>query len=90
MATKKKLRNSRTKSAGKAEAARSESTFSLSPAAIRTFIAEVKAEFNKVVWPQKKITAGLTGFVLVLVVLISSYLGFVDLVLGKIVTSFLG
>lgn len=59
---------------------------SFSPSSIRRFFQEVMAEFNKIVWPAKKVTAGLTGFVLVLVVLISIYLGSVDLILGKLVT----
>jgi preprotein translocase subunit SecE len=53
---------------------------------IRQFIHEVQAEFKKVVWPDKKVTTGLTGFVLLLVIVISIYLGSVDLLLGKIVT----
>lgn len=57
-----------------------------SPPVIRLFFAEVMAEFNKIVWPAKKVTLGLTGFVLILVMLIGVYLGTVDLVLGKIVT----
>ena len=57
-----------------------------SPAAIKEFIREVQVEFKKVVWPDKKVTFGLTGFVLVLVVLVSIYLGSVDLLLGKLVT----
>lgn len=59
---------------------------SLSPARIREFFREVQVEFNKVVWPDRKVTAGLTGFVLLLVTVISIYLGSVDLFLGKIVT----
>lgn len=57
-----------------------------SPAAIREFVMEVKAEFKKVVWPDKKVTVGLTGFVVILVVVISLYLGSVDLLLGKLVS----
>lgn len=56
------------------------------PANIRSFLQEVKAEFGKIVWPVKKVTAGLTGFVLVLVMVLSLYLGSVDLLLGKLVT----
>jgi len=52
----------------------------------RQFIQEVKNEFAKIVWPEKKATFGLTGFVLVLVFIISIYLGSVDLLLGKIVS----
>jgi preprotein translocase subunit SecE len=58
----------------------------LSPAAIKEFVREVQVEFKKVVWPDKKVTFGLTGFVLILVTLVSIYLGSVDLLLGKIVT----
>lgn len=59
---------------------------SFSPASIREFIREVQVEFKKVVWPDKKVTFGLTGFVMILVVLVSIYLGSVDLLLGKLVT----
>lgn len=57
-----------------------------SPPVIRQFFGEVMAEFNKIVWPAKKVTAGLTGFVLILVMIIAVYLGTVDLILGKLVT----
>lgn len=63
-----------------------EEKISFSPARIREFFREVQVEFNKVVWPDKKVTTGLTGFVLLLVIVISIYLGSVDLLLGKIVT----
>jgi preprotein translocase subunit SecE len=59
---------------------------SFSPARIKEFFREVQVEFNKVVWPDRKVTTGLTGFVIVLVIVISIYLGSVDLLLGKIVT----
>mmetsp|Transcript_16578 Transcript_16578/g.7893 ORF Transcript_16578/g.7893 Transcript_16578/m.7893 type:complete len:90 (+) Transcript_16578:57-326(+) len=57
-----------------------------SPSSIRKFSQEVQAEFKKVAWPDKKVTVGLTGFVMILVVLISLYLGSVDLLLGKLVS----
>ena len=57
-----------------------------SPAAIRDFVQEVQAEFKKVVWPDRKVTVGLAGFVIVLVIVISIYLGTVDLLLGKLVS----
>jgi preprotein translocase subunit SecE len=60
-----------------------------SPAQIKQFITEVKAEFFKIVWPDKKMTLGLTGIVVVLAVVLSIYLGSVDLLLGKIVASVL-
>jgi preprotein translocase subunit SecE len=59
------------------------------PAQIKKFIEEVKVEFGKIVWPDKKMTLGLTGIVIVLTVIISAYLGSVDLLLGKLVSSFL-
>jgi len=60
-----------------------------SPSGIRQFINEVHSEFRKIVWPGKKTTAGLTGFVILLVVVISLYLGSVDLLLGKLVSTIL-
>ena len=56
------------------------------PSNIRTFIQQVQAEFQKIVWPDRKVTLGLTGFVLILVVILSIYLGSVDLLLGKLVS----
>jgi len=60
-----------------------------SPAQIKKFVAEVKVEFLKIVWPDKKMTLGLTGIVVALTVVISIYLGTVDLLLGKVVASVL-
>ncbi|PHR26626.1 MAG: preprotein translocase subunit SecE [Desulfotalea sp.] len=60
-----------------------------SPKQIGIFVGEVKTEFLKIVWPDKKMTLGLTGVVVVMTVVISIYLGSVDLVLGKVVSSFL-
>ena len=68
---------------------------SWSIAGITVFYQEVLAEFDnsgpskKMQWPNKKVTAGLTCFVLVLVVFISIFLGSVDLILGKLVTAIL-
>ena len=59
-------------------------SFSLSRA--KEFVAEVKSEFKKIVWPDKKVTLGSTGVVLVLVFLVSVYLGAVDLFIGKLVS----
>ena len=52
---------------------------------IKEFTGEVKSEFNKIAWPDKKHTMGSTAVVVVLVMLISFYLGAVDLVLGKLI-----
>jgi len=59
------------------------------PFGIRAFLLEVRNEFRKIVWPPRKTTAGLTGFVILLVIVISVYLGSVDLLLGKLVSSVL-
>ena len=64
-----------------------ESNFS--PEAIKTFIDEVKAEFTKIVWPDKKTTMSLTGVVIVFSILASAYLGSVDLLLGKLIDTVL-
>ena len=89
MSTKKQSRTSRTGTDSKKDAAESDRKSSLSPAGIRIFLQEVHAEFRKIVWPEKKVTMGLTGFVIVLVVVISLYLGSVDLLLGKLVSTVL-
>jgi len=56
------------------------------PSNIRNFVQQVQAEFKKIVWPDRKVTLGLTGFVIVLVVILAIYLGSVDLLLGKLVS----
>jgi preprotein translocase subunit SecE len=73
----------------KNSAMKSEQPSPFSPAQIKKFIDEVKIEFSKIVWPDKKMTLGLTGVVVVLTVIISIYLGSVDLLLGKAVAAFL-
>jgi len=84
MASKKKVQSGKTPKVKKGDVVKADK-ISFSPSSIRKFIQEVQAEFNKVVWPDRKVTMGLTGFVLILVVLISIYLGSVDLLLGKLV-----
>lgn len=83
--SKKKPQQSKTAQDKKSDSEGTEK-ISFSPASIRQFIREVQFEFNKIAWPDKKVTTGLTGFVLILVIVISIYLGSVDLLLGKIVT----
>ncbi len=56
---------------------------------IKVFSADVKKEFNKITWPDKKHTIGAGGVVVVLVMLISFYLASVDLILGKIIAAVL-
>ena len=52
---------------------------------INEFATEVKNEFGKIVWPGRKQTIASTGVVVVLVLMVSLYLGAVDLLLGKII-----
>ncbi len=52
---------------------------------ISEFSADVKKEFGKIAWPPKNTTIRTTGVVIVLVFLISFYLGAVDLLLGKLI-----
>ena len=82
MAAKKGERSTKNKTvAGEQQAAQK-----ISPARIKEFAGEVKSEFKKIVWPDKKVTIGSTGVVLVLVFLVSVYLGAVDLFIGKLVS----
>ena len=57
-----------------------------SPSQIKKFVSEVQAEFSKITWPDKKVTLGLTGMVVLLTFIISAYLGTVDVILGKLIS----
>ncbi len=48
------------------------------------FLREVRVELKKVTWPQRKEIIGSTAVVIVASFLVSSFLGFVDLVLQKL------
>ena len=63
------------------------SAFSIS--SIKKFVGEVQAEYNKIVWPNKKMTLGLAGIVIVMTVIVSIYLGSVDMLLGALVSRIL-
>ena len=56
---------------------------------VKPFVADVKAEFGKIAWPNKKHTIGSTVVVTIFVIMVSFYLGAVYLLLGKIVGSVL-
>ena len=49
------------------------------------FLREVKIELKKVTWPTRKQTLGSTAVVIVLVMIISVFLGLVDMSLGNLV-----
>jgi preprotein translocase subunit SecE len=82
MAAKKGERSSKNKPVAADQPAKN--SFSLARA--KVFTAEVKSEFKKIVWPDKKVTISSTGVVIVLVFLVSVYLGTVDLFIGKLVS----
>jgi preprotein translocase subunit SecE len=73
-------------SKNKAVAAEQPVTQKFSLARIKEFSGEVKSEFTKIAWPDKKVTMGSTGVVIFLVFLVSIYLGAVDLFIGKLVS----
>ena len=51
----------------------------------KQFVGEVVSELKKVTWPNRKETLGATGVVLILVIIVSSYLGLVDYALSHLV-----
>jgi preprotein translocase subunit SecE len=51
----------------------------------KQFIGEVVSELKKVTWPNRKETLGATGVVLILVIIVSIYLGLVDYALSHLV-----
>lgn len=74
----------------KSGASKVEEKQNFSPASIKQFCLEVKTEFFRIAWPNKKMTVGLAGIVVALTGVISIYLGTVDFTLGKVVAYFLG
>ena len=49
------------------------------------FLREVKVELKKVSWPSKKEAIGSTSVVIILVIIIAVFLGFVDLGLAQLI-----
>lgn len=54
------------------------------------FIKEAWIELKKVAWPSQKETLGATAVVLVLVILVSVYLGMVDMLLSRLMKVIIG
>jgi preprotein translocase subunit SecE len=54
------------------------------------FLREVKIELKKVTWPSRKETLASTGVVIVIVVIISAFLGLVDMGLSSLIRFVLG
>jgi len=57
---------------------------------VKSFLESVKIELGKVTWPTRKETVATTGVVVVIVFLISIYLGACDVVLAKLMRLILG
>lgn len=57
---------------------------------VKSFLESVKVELGKVTWPTRKETVATTGVVVVIVLLISLYLGACDIVLAKLMRLILG
>ena len=56
---------------------------------LRDFFEEARGELKKVTWPTRKETLTTSAAVLVLVLVVSLYLGLVDLSLAKIIEALL-
>ena len=57
---------------------------------IKVFIREVSVELKKVSWPTRQQTVSATVVVIILTIIISVFLGIVDLVLGRLVGTIMG
>ena len=55
----------------------------------KQFSQEIKVELKKISWPQKKETISSTSVVLIIVLIVSFFLGVVDVALSRIVNIFL-
>ena len=49
------------------------------------FLREVKSELKKVTWPSRKLTMGSTVVVIILVIIVSFFLGIVDIGLSSLI-----
>ena len=57
---------------------------------VRQFLNDAKTELKKVTWPTPKQTLASTGVVIVVVVIVSLFLGIVDFGLSRLVRMALG
>jgi preprotein translocase subunit SecE len=56
----------------------------------KQFLQEVRVELKKISWPLKKETIASTSVVLIIVVIVASFLGLVDMALSRIIKIILG
>jgi len=57
---------------------------------VTQFLKEAKVELKKVVWPTPKQTLASTAVVIIIVFIVSIYLGIIDYALAKLVKYILG
>ncbi len=57
---------------------------------VKSYLDSVKVELVKVTWPTRKETAATTGVVIIIIFLISFYLGVCDVILAKLIRLILG
>jgi preprotein translocase subunit SecE len=57
---------------------------------VTQFLKEAKVELKKVVWPSPKQTMASTAVVIIIVFIVSIYLGIIDFALAKLVKFILG
>jgi len=57
---------------------------------VKNFLESVKIELGKVTWPTRKETMATTGVVVVIILLISIYLGICDVFLARLMRLILG
>jgi preprotein translocase subunit SecE len=57
---------------------------------VKTFLTDVRVELKRVSWPSRQDTIASTGVVVVVVLIISFYLGFIDVLLSRMVSSIFG
>ncbi len=57
---------------------------------VKTFLTDVRVELKRVSWPSRQDTIASTGVVVVVVLIISFYLGFIDVLLSRLVSSIFG
>ena len=53
--------------------------------AVKQYLQEVRAEFDKITWPNRKETVSMTIAVMVISIFFAAYLGLVDMSLSKLV-----
>jgi preprotein translocase subunit SecE len=57
---------------------------------IKVFFKEVSVELKKVSWPTRQQTVSATVVVIILTIIVSVFLGIIDLVLGRLVGTIMG